>query len=118
MKKPVSPAAHGVMDYVLSGIEIAATPFLRLNPTATRTYQALGAGYTIVNALTNSPVGLKKLIPMRTHQKGDLGMLGAMALLSFAPFLRRDKKAMIFHLSVLGLIALQYALTDFNRAEK
>jgi hypothetical protein len=115
MKKPVNPTAHGVMDYLISGIEIAAIPFLGLNSTAARTYQAIGAGYTLINALTKTPVGVRKLIPLKTHQKGDLGLLAGLALLSFAPFIRKDRRALFVNLGILGITALQYALTDYNR---
>lgn len=114
MKKPVSPAAHGIMDYVISGVEMAAPSLLGLNTKAARTYQALGAGYTLVNALTRTPVGVKKVIPLKTHQKGDVGLLAGLALLSFVPFIRNDRKALIFHLCFLGIATLQYALTDYD----
>lgn len=114
MKKPVSPTAHGIMDYVISGVEMAAAPLLGLNTKATRTYQALGAGYTLINALTKTPVGVKKMIPLKTHQKGDLGLIAGVALLTFVPFIRKDKKALFFNLGLVALVALQYALTDYN----
>lgn len=114
MKKPVSPTAHGIMDYVISGVELAAAPLLGLNSTAVRTYQALGAGYTLVNALTRTPVGVKKLIPLKTHEKGDLGLVAGVALLTFMPFIRKDKKALLFNLGLVALVALQYVLTDYN----
>lgn len=117
MKRPVSPAAHGIMDYVISGIELAAVPFFGMNSKAVRTYQAIGAGYTLVNALTKTPVGLKKVIPLKVHQKGDLGLLAGLAVLSAVPFIRKDKKALLFTLGFLGVAALQYLLTDYN-AEK
>ena len=117
MKKPVSPAAHGIVDYILSGIEIAGPPLLGLNPRAARTYQAIGAGYTIINALTKTPVGVKRLIALKTHKKGDLGLLTGLALLSVVPFIRKDKKALIFHAAFLGLAVLQYILTDYKAGE-
>ncbi len=117
MKKPVSPTAHGIMDYVISGVELAAAPLLGINSKAARTYQAIGAGYTLINALTKTPVGVKKLIPLKTHQKGDLGLVAGLALLSFVPFIRNEKKALILNLSFLAIIALQYALTDYDAGE-
>lgn len=118
MKKPLSPSTHGIMDYVISGIEIAAVPFLGLNSKAARTYQALGAGYTLVNALTKTPVGVKKKIPLKTHKKADIGTMAGLALLSFVPFIRKDKRALAFNIALLGILALQFALTDFDAGEE
>lgn len=114
MKKPVTPAAHGLIDYVFSGLQLAAAPLLHLNNKTTRTYQALGAGFTLVNALTKTPVGIKPLIPFKGHQKADLGFLAGLTLLSFAPFIRKDRSARIFHLSFLTIALLHYALTDYD----
>jgi hypothetical protein len=118
MKKPVSPTTHGIVDYILSGVELAAPPLLGLNPRAARTYQAIGAGYTLVNALTKTPVGIKKLIPLKTHQKGDIGLLVGLTLLSAVPFIRKDKKALVFHAAFLGVAVLQYILTDYKAGEQ
>ena len=106
------------MDYVISGAEIAAAPLLGLNTKAARTYQALGAGYTLINALTKTPVGVKKLIPLKTHQKGDLGLIAGVALLSFVPFIRKDKRALLFNLGFLAIVSIQYALTDYKAGKE
>jgi cytosine/uracil/thiamine/allantoin permease len=115
MKKPVSPTAHGVIDYVFSGIQLAAPPLLGINSGASITYQALGSGITLINALTNTKAGIKHWIPFKAHQKADLGVLAGLSLLSFARIIRRDKKALRFHLIFLGLAVAHYILTDYNR---
>ena len=56
-EKPVTPVVHGLIDYVFSSIQLAAPAYLGLNPTVTKTYQALGSGFLAVNALTDTPVG-------------------------------------------------------------
>lgn len=87
---------------------------LKLNSTAVKTFVALGAGFTIVNAITDTPVGIKKTIPFKGHQKADLGFLAGMSLLSFAHFIRKDKKALFFHLGFLAIAVAHYALTDYD----
>jgi hypothetical protein len=116
MQKLLSPKAHSVLDYVFSGIELAAPPLLGLNSKAVRTYQALGAGYTLVNALTRTPAGIKRLIPFKTHQKVDLGVLAGLSILGLASFIRKDKKALRFHLGFLALAITHYILTDYNNS--
>lgn len=114
MNKPLSPTAHSVIDYVFSGVQLAGPSLLGLNKSASRTYQALGAGFTIVNALTDTPAGIKHLIPFRGHQKADLGFLAGTTLLSMASFIRKDKKALYFHLGFLALALTNYLLTDYE----
>lgn len=115
MQKLLSPKAHSILDYVFSGVQLAAPPLLGLNSTAARTYQALGAGYTLVNALTNTPAGIKHLIPFKIHQKADIGVLAGLSLLSLASFIRKDKRALGFHLGFLAIAIANYVLTDYNR---
>ena len=114
MNKPLSPTAHSIVDYVFSGIQIAGPSLLHINPKAARTYQALGAGFTLVNALTDTPAGIKHLIPFKGHQKADLGFLVGMSLLSLTSFIRKDKKALGFHLGFLALATANYLLTDYD----
>ncbi|HEY0042593.1 MAG TPA: hypothetical protein VGB71_18090 [Flavisolibacter sp.] len=114
MQKVLTPTAHGVIDYVFSGLQLAGPPLLGLNSTASRTYQALGAGFTLVNALTDTPAGIKHLIPFKGHQKADLGFLAGMGLLTLTSFIRKDKKALGFHLGFLTLALANYLLTDYD----
>lgn len=115
MKKPVSPTAHGIVDYVFTGIQLATPSLLAMNPVAARTYRILGAGFGLVNAFTNTPAGVKNLLSFKSHQKADAGFLAGLSLLGLAAFVRKDKNAMAFHLGFLALAIANYALTDYKR---
>ena len=114
MKKSVTPAAHGVIDYIFSGMQLAGPALLGLNDTVRKTYLGLGSGFALVNALTQTPLGIKPIIPFRGHQKADLGFLTSLALLSAAPFVRKNKKALLFHLGFLAVAVTHYLLTDYD----
>jgi len=114
MKKPISPAAHGIMDYVLGTVQAAAPLVLGMNQTATITHQAASVAMTAVNMLTNTPVGLKPVLSMKDHQKADIGLLGGMALMTLIPAIHNDKKALGFHLGFLAMALTQFLLTDFD----
>ncbi|HUC80702.1 MAG TPA: hypothetical protein VMR70_07275 [Flavisolibacter sp.] len=116
MKKPVSPKAHGIIDYVFSGVQMAAPLLLNLNPATKKTYAALSTGFTIVNALTDTKVGMKRMIPFTGHQKADIGFLAGLGALSFVSFIRNDKSARLFHLAILGLAITNYLLTDYKQS--
>lgn len=112
--KVISPKTHGILDYIVSGIQIAAPALIGMNSTAQRTYQSLGAGMALNNAFTDTPAGIKRKIPFKTHKKADLGLLLGFSLLTFADFIKKDKKALPFHLVFLGIALSQYLLTDFE----
>ena len=118
MKKPVSPKAHGIIDYVFSGIQLAGPFLLRLNPATKKTYTALSTGFTLVNALTDTKVGVKRLIPFQVHQKADMGFLAGLSLLSLVSFIRNDRKARLFHLAFLGGALAHYLLTNYKQSPK
>jgi len=112
--KPVKPKVHGIVDYVFSAVQVAVPALLRLNSKAAKTYGALGTGFLAVNALTKTPVGLKQVLSFKEHQKADLGFLAGLSLLSLTSFIRKDKKALGFHLGFLAIAIAHYILTDYN----
>ena len=112
--KPISPKAHGIIDYIFSAIQLAAPLSMGLNKMATTTYGALGTGFLALNAFTDTPVGVKHLLSFKKHQKADLGFLSGLSMLSFANFIRADKKALGFHLGFLAVAIAHYFLTDYN----
>jgi hypothetical protein len=116
--KPVTPAMHGIIDYVFSGIQLAAPPLLGLNKTAAGTYMALGAGFLAVNALTDTPVAIKPVLSFETHQKADTGFLAGLALLTAPRFIRNDKRALVFHFSFLAVAVTHYILTDYKAGSR
>lgn len=112
--KPVTPRLHGFIDYTFAGIQLLAPALLRLNKPITQTYQALGAGFLAVNAVTDTPVGVKPLLSFRGHQRADAGFLASLSLLTLAPFIRRDRAALTFHLGFLATAITHYVLTDYG----
>lgn len=102
------------MDYVLSGIQIAAPSVLAMNSKAGGTYRALGAGYLALNALSDTPVGIRRSISMKSHKKSDMALLAGLSLLTLSNFIRKDKKALRFHLALLAVGLAQFILTDYS----
>jgi hypothetical protein len=117
MKKPISPKIHGILDYALAGIQMLAPGTLGFHKKFVRTYLDIGSGILAVNALTNTPVGLKRVISMKDHQKADAAFLTTMTLLTFTKLIEKDKKAMAFHFGLLALSVANYVLTDYDDLE-
>lgn len=112
--KPVKPIHHGIIDYIFSTIQMSAPAVLGLNKKVVKTYATLGAGFLAVNAFTDTPVGLAKKLSFKTHQKLDASFLATLAGLSFTKSIRKDKRALAFHLAFLATAAAHYMLTDYD----
>jgi hypothetical protein len=113
----VSPRNHGIIDYAFSGLQMGLPWILGLNKKTAGTYSLLGAGVLAINALTNTPVGMKKKMSMTTHKKVDIGLLAGLGLLTAVPYILKEKKSRIFHLVVLGGALASFLLTDYEAAD-
>ncbi len=112
-KKPINPKLHGIIDYAFGAFLIAVPALLSVNKDAKATYRDLGLSFAAMNAFTDTPVGLP-LIPMKDHQKADASFLSGFALMAMSKPVRKDKRAMRFHLSFLTFAFLNYILTDYD----
>jgi hypothetical protein len=117
MNKSIKPAVHGIMDYLFSGVQLLVPSLLRLNKKAVKTYAAMGTGFLGINALTNTPVGIKPVLSLKTHQQIDAVSLAGLVLLSVAKPVRKDKKVLTFHLMYLAAAINNYVLTDYDAEE-
>ncbi len=115
MNKPISPKVHGIIDYVMGGALAVLPKAIGLNSDAVKAYGGLAANFLVVDALTDTPVGLKKVMSCGTHKKADLATLGTLALMSLAKPFRQDRRALAFHIGLLALTSAQYMLTDYDK---
>jgi hypothetical protein len=114
MKKPITPKVHGIIDYALAGIQMFVPSILGFNKKIVRSYLDLGSGFLGVNALTDTPVGIRRRISMKDHQRADAVFLGTLTLLTFTKAMEKDKRALAFHLAVLAASFGHYMLTDYD----
>ena len=114
MNKPISPKLHGILDYAVVGMLAVLPASLGLKKGAVGSYAAVATNYLAVNSLTDTPVGIKKVLTFKAHQKADIATLGMLAIMTMAPAIRKDKKALYFHVGFMAMVATQYLLTDFE----
>lgn len=112
-KKPINPKLHGIIDYAFGAFLIAVPAILSINKNAKTTYRELGLSFAAMNALTDTPVGLP-LITMKDHQKADASFVSGFALMAMSKPVRKDKRALRFHLCFLTLAFMNYIMTDYN----
>lgn len=112
--KPITPKMHGIIDYIFSTVQAAGPEVLQLPQETKNIYRGAAAGFLAVNALTDTPVGICKVLSMKQHQLADVSMLAGMSLLTLLPIVRNNRKTLIFHLSFLTIAVAHYVLTDYS----
>ncbi|HEX2534661.1 MAG TPA: hypothetical protein VHK69_13040 [Chitinophagaceae bacterium] len=112
--KPVTPKLHGILDYGFSAVQLSAPLLPLLSRQAKFIYPALGTTFLALNALSQTPVALKPLIPMKVHRKTDQGFLVGLAALTLLPAIRKNRKTLLFHGAFLALALTHYLLTDYR----
>lgn len=113
-RKPIKPVHHGIIDYGFAAIQIAGPSLLGLNKKTRILHQLLGLKILGLNALTDTPAGIKPVVSFRKHQKADLALLGSMTALTAIKHISKKRKSLIFHLAVVGMAAAHYLLTDYK----
>lgn len=113
-RKPITPLHHGIIDYGYAAIQMAGPTLLGLNDRTKKLHLLLGLKVLGLNALTDSPAGIKPVVPLKTHRKADLALLGSMTALTAMKPIYKNKRSLIFHLALVGLGAANFLLTDYK----
>ncbi len=117
-RKPFNSAVHCSIDYAFVAIQLFVPSLLGLPQKTRRRSQILGTSVLVLNSLTKSPVALKPEIPFKTHGRIDYWTLGGLALMTFAKDIRKNKKALAFHLGFLAMATANVFLTDWDSSEE
>jgi hypothetical protein len=118
MRKPITPLAHGVIDYTTSAA-VAGAPFLFDFPAPARALcESLAAGYTGLSGTTDYPLGVVRKVPFKAHGLTEavigLALPATPWLLGFA----RHRAARNFMLGLTALTFVVAALTDWNAEDR
>jgi hypothetical protein len=112
--KVISDTTHGILDYLTVAIFVLAPSVLGLTGFAALVSYALAAIHLLMTLLTNMPLGVLKIIPMRLHALvemlvGPVLVVAALAL----PTLLGDKRGFFL---VMGLVILAvWLLSSYGR---
>jgi hypothetical protein len=111
--KPISTKMHGILDYTSAAALVAIPRIFGWNKTATRLLTGAALAHTGYSLLTNYELGVKKVIPMKTHLALDAG---ASMLLGTVPFLTQkvDRNTA---LGILGLSLYEAAVVVNSQNE-
>ncbi|MBA3415598.1 MAG: hypothetical protein H0U10_10280 [Chloroflexia bacterium] len=116
-KDPISPKAHGAIDYGFLGLMLAAPSLLGLTGPARTLCYLFGGAQGIPNALTDQPYAVERLVPFRTHGTIELAsglLFVALPVLTGAV---KDPKARNYFLAAGAMLAAVYILTDWDATD-
>jgi len=112
--KPISAKQHAIIDYAFGALLLTVPLILGVNRQAKKNYREIAVSFLGMNAITDTPVCLAPLISLQDHKKFDTSFLSAMSMMAFSKPVRKDKKALRFHLGFISLAFLNYMLTDYD----
>jgi hypothetical protein len=112
--KPLTPRRHGIVDYASCALMLAAPSLLGLNPAARRTSALFAGSYLLVTALTDFPLGVRRMIPFPVH--GKIELASAPALLALPALLgglsgTREKA---YFAGLVATVLTAYSLTEWD----
>ena len=114
MKKAISPRTHGVLDYATAATAAAAARLFQFSQPAARAARGWAAGYGVLSALTDYPLGVRRSVPFRTHGALDFAMAPLIPALPWLLGFARDRRARNFFLGLAAISAIVTALTDWK----
>ena len=113
--KVISDTAHGILDYLTVAIFAMAPSILGLTGFAALVSYALAAIHLVMTLLTNMPLGVLKIIPMRLHALVEM-LVGPVLVLAalVLPTILGDKREFFL---VMGLvISAVWLLSSYGRS--
>lgn len=116
--KPISPKAHGLIDYALVGSLLTLPTILGFSKKVKTIYTAEAMALLVYVALSDHPAAVKPLIPFTTHGKIDPFNVGQFALQTVLKPFRKDKKVMIFNIAFTAIAGITVLLTDWHGQTK
>lgn len=111
--KIISDTAHGILDYVTVTIFVLAPSILGLTGIAALVSYALAAIHLVMTLLTDMPLGVLKIIPLRLHALVEMVVGPVLVLAALLPNFLGDRREFF---SVMGLVILAvWLLSSYGR---
>jgi hypothetical protein len=115
--KPIGPTAYGVIDYAFATLNMLAPSLFGLRGPARAICYSFAASQGLLNALTDHPLGLRKVVPLRIHRMLETPYVPAILLLPWLTGALRRRNARLYFASFFAMAATNYLLTDYNAYE-
>lgn len=116
--QPIGPGAHGAIDYGFVTLQALAPSLFGLNGSAQSCCYAFAAAQGVLNALTDQPLALKRVVSFRVHGQLETPLLPALLLLPWATGALKQRNARRYFFSFFAVALANYVLTDYRANER
>lgn len=116
--KPIGPTAHGAIDYGFVTLQTLAPSLFGLQGAARVLCYTFAGTQGVLNALTDHPLGLKRVIPLRVHGELETPFVPALLVLPWLTGALKQRNARRYFLSFFSIAIANYLLTDYNAYER
>jgi hypothetical protein len=110
----ISPRFHGLLDFGSAAVMAASARGLDLIEPARRTVDVWAVAYAALSALTDSPAGVRRVVPFRVHGTVDRALTLALPVLPWLVGFSRDRRARSLFLGLAAVTAVVTMLTDWS----
>jgi hypothetical protein len=115
MQKPITPFAHGVLDYLTVGTIAMAPRLMDFPDEAANACYALAGVYAGTSMMTDYPLAVKRAIPFKAHGMAEIAIGALLPALPFMLGFATNARARNFFLALTALTAVTAALTDWDK---
>ena len=115
MRKPITPFAHGVIDYATTAAVAAAPRLMNFPAPAARLAYALATTYTTLSALTDYPLAVKKIVPFKAHGAAELAIGAALPMVPWMLGFSKHRPARNMFIGLAGFSMVVAMLTDWEK---
>jgi len=112
--KIINPKIHGCLDYLVVLVFLAAPSLLHFSGTPAVLSYALAGVHLALTLLTNFPLGLVKVIPLKIHGYIELAVGPCLIALPFVLGLSSQPVVPAFYMTCGIVILAVWALTDYK----
>ena len=116
-RKPIGPRAHGAIDYGFVTLQALAPSLFGLTGVARLLCYVFAAKQGVLNALTDHPLGIKRIVALRVHGQLETPFVPSLILIPWATGALKQRNARYYFLSFFVIALANYLLTDYKAYE-
>ena len=118
LSHPIGPRAHGIIDYGFVTLQALAPTLFNLHGPAKTLCYAFAGTQGVLNALTNQPYAVKRVVPFRVHGQLETPFVPALLLLPYLTGALKQRNARRYFISFFAVALTNYLLTDYQAQER
>jgi hypothetical protein len=114
MKRPIGVEAHSLIDYAFLAATVGAPLALGLRGPARAVPLAFGATQGMLNALTDQPYAVRRVVPFKVHGRSEAVAVPGLAVAAVETGALGQPRARPYFAALLGLLGTVFVLTDWD----